>query len=551
MPQTIKLKRSATPSQTPTTGQLDLGEIAINTNDGKMFLRKSDGATDVILEINGALTGESSKVSSHTAAPTNPAPEEGDLWFDTTNDKLNYYDGAAWQEVGTNNSAIITDALTANANTTLGDNVADTLTVNATSDFNAAVNIDGNLTTTANTTVGNANTDILTVNATSTFTAAVDMDDTLNVDGAATFTNTITANGAADFNDAVNIDGNLTTTANTTIGDAAADALTVNATSTFQAPVDMNNTLNVDGAATLTNDLTVTGTTSLNGTVNLGDGADVINVNGTNIFEWTQDVVGAMVGGNTESGITVTYQDADGTLDFNVNDPTITLTGAVTGNATMTNLGNVTIATTHTADPTITLTGAVTGTGTMTNLGNVSITTTATNDPTLTLAGDLSGNATFTNLGNATLTATINANSVTLGTDTTGDYVRRLTAGNGISVSATSGEGHNPTVAMTGSYTGNFSATGNITASSDARLKENIVTIDNALEKVTQMRGVYFDKDDAHHVGVIAQEVEKVLPEVVIDDEDGYKSVAYGNIVGVLIEAIKELKEEINTLKGA
>ena len=58
-------------------------------------------------------------------------------------------------------------------------------------------------------------------------------------------------------------------------------------------------------------------------------------------------------------------------------------------------------------DPVITLTGAVTGTGTMTNLGSVSIATTATSDPTLTLAGDVSGSATFTNLGNATLTATV------------------------------------------------------------------------------------------------------------------------------------------------
>jgi len=87
--------------------------------------------------------------------------------------------------------------------------------------------------------------------------------------------------------------------------------------------------------------------------------------------------------------------------------PTVTLTGAVTGSGTLTDLGDVSIATTATSDPTITLTGAVTGSGTMTNLGNVSITTTATADPTLTLSGDASGSATFTNLGNATLTVTV------------------------------------------------------------------------------------------------------------------------------------------------
>ena len=94
---------------------------------------------------------------------------------------------------------------------------------------------------------------------------------------------------------------------------------------------------------------------------------------------------------------------------------------------------------------------------------------------------------------------------------------------------------------------GNFTAGGNVTAYSDERLKTNIRTIDGALDKVDKLRGVYFDKDGKAGLGVIAQEVEKVLPEVVLEGE--YKSVAYGNIVGVLIEAIKELKAEIEELK--
>lgn len=96
-------------------------------------------------------------------------------------------------------------------------------------------------------------------------------------------------------------------------------------------------------------------------------------------------------------------------------------------------------------------------------------------------------------------------------------------------------------------FGGSITAVGNVSAYSDERLKTNVRTVDNALDKVSQMRGVYFDKDDKASVGVIAQEMEKVLPEVVEDGE--YKSVAYGNIVGVLIEAIKELKAEIEELK--
>ena len=98
------------------------------------------------------------------------------------------------------------------------------------------------------------------------------------------------------------------------------------------------------------------------------------------------------------------------------------------------------------------------------------------------------------------------------------------------------------------SVTGNFVASGNVTAYSDERLKTNIETIPNALEKVNALRGVTFDKDGERGLGVIAQEVEKVLPEVVLEGEE-YKSVAYGNIVGVLIEAIKELTKEVEDLK--
>ena len=95
---------------------------------------------------------------------------------------------------------------------------------------------------------------------------------------------------------------------------------------------------------------------------------------------------------------------------------------------------------------------------------------------------------------------------------------------------------------------GDFTATGDITAFSDERLKTDVKTIPNALEKVNALRGVTFDKDGKRGLGVIAQEVEKILPEVVMDGEE-YKSVAYGNIVGVLIEAVKELTKEVTELK--
>lgn len=106
--------------------------------------------------------------------------------------------------------------------------------------------------------------------------------------------------------------------------------------------------------------------------------------------------------------------------------------------------------------------------------------------------------------------------------------------------------------------TGGFWAEGDITAYasfSDIRKKENIVKIDNALEKVSKIGGYTynFKGDDRKITGVIAQELEAVLPEAVyeVDDEEygASKAVRYGNIVGLLIEAIKELNEEIKELK--
>jgi hypothetical protein len=102
---------------------------------------------------------------------------------------------------------------------------------------------------------------------------------------------------------------------------------------------------------------------------------------------------------------------------------------------------------------------------------------------------------------------------------------------------------------------------GNITAYSDIAVKTNLVRIPNALEKVCSINGYTFertdyvkDPDDANapdimrQAGVVAQEIEKVLPEVVSGNE-GNKAVAYGNIVALLIESIKELKDEVDALK--
>ena len=102
---------------------------------------------------------------------------------------------------------------------------------------------------------------------------------------------------------------------------------------------------------------------------------------------------------------------------------------------------------------------------------------------------------------------------------------------------------------------------GNVTAYSDIRVKTNLEIIPNALEKVQKLNGYTFDRTDVtldqegnptipiRQTGVVAQEVLEVLPEAVTGDEDSHYNVAYGNMVGLLIEAIKELQSEVDGLK--
>lgn len=113
---------------------------------------------------------------------------------------------------------------------------------------------------------------------------------------------------------------------------------------------------------------------------------------------------------------------------------------------------------------------------------------------------------------------------------------------------------------------GEIRATNEVTAyyTSDINLKENIITIENALDKLKSLRGVMFDWKDEyiqhkggedgyfvrkHDTGIIAQEVELVLPEVVATREDGTKAVKYEKMLGLVIQSINELSEEVEEIK--
>ena len=158
------------------------------------------------------------------------------------------------------------------------------------------------------------------------------------------------------------------------------------------------------------------------------------------------NIVGTMVTSNTESGISVTYEASDNTLDFNVDDFT------------------------------------------------------------LTIDGDATGSATITDLANTTLTLDI--------TNITGDL----------------------------SISGNLDAS-NFDSTSDVALKENLNVIESPLEKIAQLNGYTFNwkENKQEAVGIVAQEVEKVFPQIVRTGSDGVKRVSYDSLIPVMLEAIKEL----------
>ena len=197
----------------------------------------------------------------------------------------------------------------------------------------------------------------------------------------------------------------------------------------------------------------------------------------TGLQEFIEDTAGAMFSGNTESGISVTYQDGDGTVDFDVNDPTITLTGDTTGSATMTNLGDVSIATTLSSEAVQDIVGAMVTGNTETGLsvtyqdGDGTLDFALTADPVITLSGDVTGSATMTNLGNVTISTTVADDSHNHTTaniddftenvqDIVGSMVNPTNTESGINVTYDDNNGklnfdvNDPTITLTGDCTG-------------------------------------------------------------------------------------------------
>lgn len=207
----------------------------------------------------------------------------------------------------------------------------------------------------------------------------------------------------------------------------------------------------------------------------------------------------------------------------------------------------------------ITSSGSITGSSASCT-GNAATATRWATGRTVALTGDVTGSsAAFDGSAALSLTATLANSGVIAGTYTkvAVDAKGRVTSGSSLAAAdVTGGLGYTPANKAGESFTGSISvsgsitATGDVTAYSDARLKRDVATISDALDRVCKLRGVTFTRCDTgdRSIGLIAQELAAIVPETVVTHDDGLLSVAYGNLAALLIEAVKELSCKVEKL---
>jgi len=377
-----------------------------------------------------------------------------------------------------------------------------------------------------------------------------------------------TVNAQGQLTNAANVSINASSISVGTLANGRTTAASANGASTIVLR-DSNGDFTANTiTATTSNATTFNGTTGAFTNVS-GNGVALTAINASNVTSGTLDN-GRTTGNTANSASTIVLRDATGNFGANTVSGAFSGDGSAINSINASNISSGTVANARTSAAsangaaTIVLRDgsggfgagditalSISGNGVALSAINASNIASGTIDNARTSASSSNGASTIVLRGASgefaagTITATLTGTASAL---VTGNSYQVGSLGVGTAASGTAGE---------------IRATNNVTAfySSDERLKDNVQVITNALAKVLQIRGVEFDWNNLtepedgyfvrkHDIGVIAQEIEKVLPEVVAIRENGIKAVKYDRIIPLLIEAIKELKAEVDALKG-
>jgi len=336
--------------------------------------------------------------------------------------------------------------------------------------------------------------------------------------------------GIGTVNTRLDVPGDAEFTGITTINDGRFVDIQVSAGATFNGNTDIGNS--TSDTLTITSRVDSRIDPSADATHDIGAGAN----------RWRNIVASGVITATSFSGDGAGLTNTGATLSAASGEQRLVLTSLTSG--TMISAATEAALYYNATSNTITA-GIFSGSGaSLTNIPNSATTATNANTASTIVARDGSGN-----FSAGTITASLSGNATSADTiDTTqvsNDASYFVTMVD--SSSSTSAETLNTQTSLT--YNPSTQKLSNL---SDETLKTNIVGITNAVEKVQQLRGVEFDwiSNGAHSVGVIAQDVEKVLPDLVETRADGKKAVDYSKLTAVLIEAVKEQQVQINELKS-
>ena len=549
MAQTIKLKRSATEGKVPSTGNLSLGEIAINTYDGRIFLKKNDGSDSIqhIIVTNSVTTGSINLNGSFTAS--NGILVSNDIMPDTDN-TLSL--GSSTIRFQLNGGTPVTVSGTGTANTITRFQSATTVEdSNIVSSDTATTFTHSN---NGNTifTVSGSNGELLTITDSNTGNL-LEVNDASGID-----VFTVSATGDVSASGAITASGITGLTSLSVGGTITTNNLTI---SSLSSQASETTSLMINGSNVVgTRDL---GSNAFNSTAfATGDNFDQ---DGTFASLRAQATTKGDVGlGNVENTALSTYTGENGALDnqFIANGANY-ITSPDGGNAnTLDSIDSSGFIRANADDDVSAHTEwqdskeIRLGTGNDAQLyhngtnmflangtGNLIIRNN-TNDGNVVLQSDNGSGGIDTYLYLDGTNEKVQIDKPTDISDTTQSDAKTTGAfvvDGGVGIAKTLNVGED-VVAF---------------ASSDERYKDNVTPIENPNEKLKQIGGYTFDWNDKHEifkgqhdVGVIAQEIEKVLPEIVETRESGYKAVKYEKIVALLIESNKELLKRVEDLES-